>query len=211
MDSNPERSTPPPPANRKALQSEATRKALLEAATALFAERGYAGTYTDEVARRAGVTRGALYHQFRDKRALFRAAAGQLALDLVERVRARSRPSKAAGAWARLHAGCDAALDALQDPAVRRIVLVDAPAVLGWQEWRALQAQAFLGYVRRALAGVQREGRLDAPNVEPLAHLVTAFLIEAALMIAHAEDPVAARGEIGATVARLLDGLQPDR
>ena len=139
-------------ANRSG-QSEATRTALLAAARQLFAERGYAGVGTEEIVQRAKVTRGALYHHFRDKRDLFRAvheaAEAELAATIGEQI-AADVPTDALEA---LRTGVRTFLDACTDPSMARITLVDAPSVLGWQEWREIDERHGLGLVTAGSRG----------------------------------------------------------
>jgi AcrR family transcriptional regulator len=194
---------------RKADQSEGTRRQLLDVARRLFAERGYAGTATEEVVRQAGVTRGALYYHFRDKRALFRAVVEDVQSELRERIQAAA--AAPADPWERLRAGLHAFLDACREPAVQRIVLLDAPSVLGWAEWRELDARYGFGLLQGALQGLRDAGLLDPQPIEPLAHLLLGALSEAGLVIAEAEDAQAARDAVGMALDRLLRGLRPAR
>jgi AcrR family transcriptional regulator len=197
------------PRGRKAEQSENTRRLLIEVAMGLFAERGYAGASTEEVAQRAGVTRGALYHQFRDKEDLFRAVYMQVESELTDRMLAglRARLSGSSGAWERMRAGNGAFLDACLDPAYQRIALIEAPSVLGWNVGSDV-ARHGLSMIRQVLEAGMEEGSIAAQPVEPLAHLVRAVLNEAALLLARSPDPKSARREIGAAVERLMEGLR---
>ena len=194
----------------KAEQSEATRAALLSAAAALFAERGYADTPTEEVVLRAGVTRGALYHHFQDKRDLFRAVFEEVEAAFVQRVAAASA-ADTGDVMARLRAGIDAFLAACTEPAIQRIVLLDGPSVLGWATYRALDAKYGLGLVKGALHGAMEAGVIERQPLDPLAHLFMSALHEAGMLIATAEDPATARKEVGGTIDRILAGLRPAR
>ena len=118
------------------LRSEATRRLLVTAARTLFGERGYASVGTEEIVRAAGVTRGALYHQFRDKADLFAAVAEQVEAEIVTRV--AEGAVAAVGPVEELRTGMRLFLDACAEPEVERIILLDAPAVLGWEAWRDL-------------------------------------------------------------------------
>ncbi|MEX0787067.1 MAG: helix-turn-helix domain-containing protein [Dehalococcoidia bacterium] len=196
------------PKSRKAVQSEATRGELMKVARALFAERGFAGTATEEIAERAGVTRGALYHHFRDKEDLFRAVYEEVEMELAEKVVARTLSLSQATRLEQLRAGAEAFLDACLDPAVQQIALVDAPSVLGWETWRAIDAQYGFGLLRGGLQAAIDAGEIVDQPAGPLAHLLLGALDEAALLIARADDVKAARSEVGAAVLRLLDGLR---
>lgn len=189
----------------KAEQSAATRRALLAAARRLFCERGYAGTSVEAVVSAAGVTKGALYHQFVGKVALFQAVfeeiEGEVVARLLAEVAGLSDPVKV------LRRGADAFLDACLDPAVRRIALVEAPAVLGWERWRDLEQTYGLGVAKLALQGAMDAGAIRRQPVDLLAHILFGALIEAALVLATAADAATARREVGRIVAGIIDGF----
>lgn len=187
-------------------QAAATRTALIGAARELFAEHGYAGVGTEEVVRRARVTRGALYHHFADKRALFRAVHEQREEELMASI--GDHINGIADPWELMVAGVRAFLDACTDPALIRIALLDAPAVLGWEEWREIDARYGLGLVVGALDGAMDAGVLRRQPVRPLAHLLLGAMTEAAMLIANADDHVAARREVEAPLLSLLEGLR---
>jgi AcrR family transcriptional regulator len=186
-------------------RSHATRAALLASGRALFAERGFAGTAREEIVERAGVTRGALHHHFGTKQDLFAAVFEELEAELAARIATAAM----AGDDPRdqLRRGCHEFLDAALDPAVQRIVLLDAPAVLGWAAWREVDARYGLGLVTEGLRAVFAAGRAGPRAVEPLGHLLLAALNEAAMLVAGAPDPVGARVDVGAIVDQLLDSL----
>ena len=192
---------------RKAEQAEATRAALIKTARGLFAKQGYASVPIEEIVRRAGVTRGALYHHFRDKAELLGAVADQLAGEVAEKVQqaawAQPRPEK------HLEVGFAALLDASLDPAFQRIVLTDAPAVLGWEAWREIDAKHGYDMVAMAVEAAMDGRYIERQPVEPLAHMLLGALNEGALMIARADDEKAARRQVGRSLSRLLDGLKP--
>lgn len=190
----------------QAQRREATRGALVAVARELFSERGYGGVGTEEIVQRAGVTRGALYHHFRDKEDLFRAVYEAVESELTEKI--------AAGALAQsepiesLRAGTRMFLDACLEPEVQRIVLIDGPAVLGWEEWRAIAEQYGFGLVQVALQGAMDAGAIAEQPVRPLAHVLMGALDEAALYVARADDVKRARREVGDTLDLLLEGLR---
>jgi AcrR family transcriptional regulator len=194
-----------PPKRTQAERREATRAALLSAGRELFAAKGFAGTPREEIVERAGVTRGALHHHFGRKEDLFRAVFEEVEADLGGRI--MEAAIVGTDAMVQLRLGCQAFLDAALDPAVQRIVLLDAPAVLGWQAWREADARHGLGLVTEALRAVIDAGLIAPQPVEPLAHLLLAALNEAALLVADADDPVATRVTVGATIEGLLTGL----
>jgi AcrR family transcriptional regulator len=194
---------------RQAERSEATRAALIQAARKLFARRGYAGVGTEEIVRCARVTRGALYHHFASKEDLFRAVFEQLEAELTNRIAAVA--AAAEDPYRALSAGADAFLDACLDPAVQRITLLDAPAVLGWQQWREIGARYGLGLVQDALQAAMDQGLIARQPVAPLAHVMLGALDEAAMLVAQSSDEGRTREEVGRIVARLLTSLSaPD-
>jgi len=191
----------------KAAQREATTAALVAVARELFAERGYANVGTEEIVQRAGVTRGALYHHFRGgKEELFRAAVVQVSAETAQRVRASARAT--ADPWDALVRGIDAFLDACARADVQRILLVDGPAVLGWDVWRTIDADYGLGLLKSALQRTIDAGRLPPQPARAAAHVLLGALDEAAMVVARADDALAARKEMGQTVHRLLEGLR---
>jgi AcrR family transcriptional regulator len=190
----------------KAEQGEASRATLVHAARALFTERGYAGVGTEEIVRRAKLTRGALYHHFTDKKDLFRAVHEQIEDEVMTAIGARMAES-AADPIEFLAIGTRAYLDVCTDPAITRVTLVDAPSVLGWEEWREIDLRHSLGLVMAGLEGGMDAGLLRRQPVRPLAHLLLGAMGEAGMMIANADDPVAARAEIEPALLGLLEGL----
>jgi AcrR family transcriptional regulator len=192
--------------NLKAQQSEATRAALVETARELFATKGYAATSTEDIVRTTGVTRGALYHHFRDKDDLFRAVCIALDGKILERVSAAAMAADG-GIWEHLRAGMNEWLDACTEPEVQRVLLLDAPAVLG-DVWDQEPGNAALGQVRKVLERAIEEDVLDKQPVEPLARMLLGALREAGLVVARAEDVTIARAEVGESLGRLLEGLR---
>ncbi|MDX6651039.1 MAG: hypothetical protein QOJ97_2990 [Solirubrobacteraceae bacterium] len=193
--------------NVKAQQSEATRAALVAAARPLFAERGYAGVGTEEIVRAAGVTRGALYHHFADKKDLFRAVYEDVERELVEQIAAGAL--SAADPVEALRAGSQAWLDACEQPGIQQIALLDAPSVLGWEEWREIGMRYGFGLVQGTLQAAMDAGLLEPQPVRPLAHLVLGAIDEAAMLVARADDDGKTRREVGESVERFLDHLAP--
>jgi AcrR family transcriptional regulator len=194
--------------SRRAEQSEGTRAALIEAARALFAERGYAGVGTEEIVTRARVTRGALYHHFRDKRDLFRAVHEQVESEVTDSIGATLEQGAGDDPLGALAAGARAYMDVCVEPAVARITLIEAPSVLGWAEWRQIDERYGMGIVSAGLQAAIDAGALRAQPVKPLAHLMLGALGEAGMLIANADDPKAARAEVEPAVLSLLSGLR---
>src|SRR5882757_7124899 len=199
---------PGPARSLKAEQSEATRAALVAVARALFAERGYAAVGTEEIVRTAGVTRGALYHHFAGKKELFEAVYEDVERQLVEQI-AASAISSAADPLQALHAGAQAFLDACEDPAVQRIALLDAPSVLGWEQWREIGMRYGFGLVQATVQAAMDAGLIDPQPVQALSHLLLGAIDEGAMLIARADDAGRTRQEVGSSVTRLIDALRP--
>ena len=191
---------------RKAEQRDATRGALLAAARQLFTERGYAATSTNEIVERAGVTRGALYHHFPAKRDLFRAVFEQLEAEVADEVARQALGG--ADALEQLRLGCRAFLDICLDPAVQRIVVVEGPAVLGWETWQEIENRYGHGLVVAGVKAAVDAGLVEEQPVGPLADVLFGALAQAGMVVARADEPPAARAEMEAAMDRLLDGLR---
>ena len=191
---------------QKSRQATATRSQLVAVGRQIFAEKGFAGTSTEEIVAHAGVTRGALYYHFKSKEDLFLAVVAEVEEAINGRVTAAAMGS--GEPWAGLVDGCGAFLDACLDPGTRRIALVDAPSVLGWEAWRELSAQHSLGTLVTGLNWCIVAGVIVDQPVVPLAHLVLGALNEAALYVARAPDQEVARTEVAGVIGRVLEGLR---
>ena len=188
-------------------RSESTRAALIEAARGLFAERGYAGVGTEEIVRAAGVTRGALYHHFDGKLELFAAVYEQIEAELAERIAAGALAANAASPLEAMRAGAEMFLAACTEPAVQQIALLDGPAVLGWDRWRAIAAEHGLGLIEASLQAAIDVGAIEPQPVRALSHVLMGALDEAAMLVARAENAEATQAEVKAALDLLLDGL----
>ena len=186
----------------QAERSAATRGALLDAGRELFAERGFAGAGQEDIVERAGVTRGALSHHFGTKQGLFQAVVQSIERELAELI--AEAAMRGDSALDHLRLGCLAFLDAALDPAVRRIVLLDAPAVLGWHAWREMDTTYGLGLVSEAVEHCMEAGLMRRRPVQPLAHLLLAVINEAAMLVANSDDPVHTRAVVGEEVELFL-------
>ncbi len=188
-------------------RSAATRAALVEAGRRLFAEHGFAGVGTEAIVRAADVTRGALYHHFADKTELFDAVVDAVEHDVTTRIAEVVLGDGDAGIAELIGAGAEAWFDACEDPEVRRILLIDAPSVVGWVRWREICQTHILGLAEALLAQGMDDGTFDRQPVRPLAHVLMAVMDEAALYIVTAADPDAARTEMRAVIGRLVAAL----
>lgn len=196
--------------NKKVLQSEATRAELIRVASDLFAERGYAGASLEDIAGKVGLTKGALYHHFRDKRALFEAVVAQVLEDDLVRIQVESRRVTShleENSWDRLMVLTDLFLAGFLDPRARRIVWVDGPAVLGWERWHHVVSEPTLDRIV-AIVGVMEERGVIEPRMRrPLAQLMFGAVQEAGMAIAHAPDREARRAELASALRWMLETL----
>jgi len=190
-------------------KGEATRLHVVAVATELFSREGYEATTIDAVLTAAGISKGALYHHFSSKEDLFEAVFMAVETDVIARVGAAAAGETTAAAA--LAAGCKAWLRLASDPVVRRIVLIDAPAALGWHRWRALDEIHPLGLLRVGVEQLAREGGMGEDLVDGFAHVLLAAANELALLVANAPDGDAALDRANRTVDLLLGGLLPTR
>jgi AcrR family transcriptional regulator len=193
--------------SRQAARSEATRAKLIAAGRELFAKHGYAGVGTEEIVKRARVTRGALYHHFADKRDLFRAVHESLEVEGVEGIAAALAAAPSDDPIEAMKVAVRAFLDGALDPGRSRITLIDAPSVLGWAEWREIDARYGLGLASAALEAAMAAGRIPRRPVERLAGIFVAALGEAGIMVATAADRDAVRADVEDAIVAMIDGL----
>jgi AcrR family transcriptional regulator len=182
-----------------------TRDGLIEAARKLFTERGYADTSTDEIVRLARASKGALYHHFSGKEQLFSEVLERVESGFIERLAATPVPGD--NVWEEIGYGCQAFLDVALDPEVQRIVLIDGPSVLGWEAWREIEERHGFGLLKHYLGLAIEAGFLPPQPVDPLVHLLSGALNEAAIYIAHSADRRRARSEMGAALAGVLTSV----
>jgi AcrR family transcriptional regulator len=191
--------------DKRLVQGEATRAALLNAARQLFGEQGYAATSTEDIVATAGVTKGALYHHFGGKQELFAVVLEQVLHEVSDAVVAIfNQPDP----WRDIVDGCAAWIDAHRDPAVRRIVLTDARSVLDEEVVRGIENRFAVVALRGALRKNMTAGVLDQEPLRPLALMLIGALREACLYVAGAEDQAAARDEAVALVTRMLSSFR---
>ena len=205
---------PKPRRDRRRENADATRAALCAAGRKLFGSRGYEATSVGELCAEAGVTTGALYHHYRDKKGLFAAVAEQLDAGLVRLAQSARAKSMAVDPdpWAAFLASVDAFLRAGQDPGGRRIGLTDAPAVLGSQHWLEIRERHGLGAMIATVTALQQARVLIAGDPARLARMILGVLYGAveALPSAEGEGAESAIAEVRGTTHRLLAGLRRD-
>jgi AcrR family transcriptional regulator len=197
---------------RRAEHVADTRAALITAARARFATQGYAATGTEEIVADARVTRGALYHHFKDKADLFRAVMEQTAREVAERLVAEEVGGSGGegDAWREVREGFGAFLDlCVHSNDFQRIVLVEGPAVLGHEAYDELVERFGYSLLAMWLDRAIEQGKLDALPTSTLTRMLAALIAEASLIIAKSDDPRGAREEVGTILDRLLAALEP--
>jgi AcrR family transcriptional regulator len=191
-------------------RSDATRQRIVEVARELVAERGYAGLSTAEVLRRAGVSRGGLYHHFSGKAELLGAVVEALELDVVAQL--AEVVADAPDQVTALHTGIQWYLDeCMRSTELQRIGLVEGRKALGWEAWREVVAPHGLSMLSAALAAAMQGGEIQAADPDVLAHLILAALHEASALIVSSADQRAERHRAGLAMAMLIDGLRMRR
>ncbi|MGD0391743.1 MAG: TetR family transcriptional regulator [Acidimicrobiales bacterium] len=191
---------------RREEYAETTRAAIVGAAIERFTVNGFARTSIDSVAESARVTKGAVYHHFKDKADLFEAAFVVMEERLAARVTAGVEGIE--DPWDLLARGIDLYLAECTEADFRQIALLEAPVALGWARWKRIEEHYFLGLVTAALDGLARGGHIDIPPGDVTARVVLAAMTEAGLAVAAAPEPDAERLLVGALVMRLLAGLR---
>jgi len=195
--------TDQPLLSRREEYSEATRQALLAAAREIFVKQGYQETGIETISRAARVTRGAFYHHFADKKALLEALVIDLQTSAAATVVARARSK--ADPWERLQIGSVAFLEVCTEPAYRRLVIQEAPAVLGSARCRAIAEAQAVGLFIGALRELQKIGQFNVENVELAGRMIAAMICEAALLLADAKHPAPLKRQINSVIERILD------
>lgn len=191
----------------QAERTAATRGRLLAAGRALFAADGFAAVSTQAIVEGAGVTRGALYHQFGDKGGLFAAVYEEVEADIVDSILKRIGTLSPATQLDAMRAGARLFLEECSAPDVQRIVLIDAPSVLGWERWREVGMRYGLGVIEAMLTQAIADGAIPEQPTRPAAHVLLGALDEAALYVSRAADAEAALAEMVAVCDRVIAGI----
>ncbi|MGI8726101.1 MAG: TetR/AcrR family transcriptional regulator [Solirubrobacterales bacterium] len=195
-----------PERRTQAERREATRSLLLDAGRSLFATRGYDAVGTEELVEQAGVTRGALYHHFDGKRGLFAAVFESVEQELIEGFPVEKLVGD--DPFAALQAGIGEFLELSLDHELQRITLLDAPAVLGWEQWHEVQTRYGLGLIRAGVGAAIDAGQLQDLPADELAGALLGALIEAALYVSRSSDQDAALERMRPVLGALLEGLR---
>src|SRR6185437_8180984 len=194
-----------PARTRREEYAEATAAALLESAAACFLESGFAATSLDAVAKRARVTKGAIYHHFASKRDLFLAV-----MERQEEINTRTVDEAATGAsdpWSAIVAALDAFLGTIADPVYQRLCFVEGPAALGFEDWWAWGERTEIDLIRRQLDRVAQAGALLVEDIDMLAHVLFGAVTAGVLAMARAADPEAERERFRTVMLQVVHGM----
>ncbi|WP_141506260.1 TetR/AcrR family transcriptional regulator [Paenibacillus luteus] len=191
--------------SRRQDDAEHTKKALLKRAQYLFAEDGYAKTSIDEIARQEQLTKGALYYHFKDKKTLFEQVVDGLLEEMVKQV--STAIDTEIDPWERTLIAIETYLEGCLNPAYRHIVIQEAPVILGWTKWREKEKHSVLGLSTVLLNELMESKYMKKQPIELLAHIIFGAITEAAIGIAHSEDPYAARKQAKDVLEKLIKAL----
>ncbi|MGH3265570.1 MAG: TetR/AcrR family transcriptional regulator [Trebonia sp.] len=191
-------------------RSAATRQALIVAARRLFAAHGFAEVGTDAIATEAGVSRGALYHQFADKVALFDAVVDAVEADIAARLAEQATAEGASDPVQGMRRAVRGWLEICVEPEIHRIALLDGPSVLGWARWREVCQRHVFGLIEVVLSQAMETGQIRQQPLRPLAHVLMGASDEAALYVVEAADRTRARAEMIRVLDQLIQGVIND-
>lgn len=191
----------------QAERTAATRSALIDAGRRLFGEHGFAEVGTQMLVDAAGVTRGALYHQFGDKRGLFEAVFDDTEKQVIGSIGERVADLAVTDPIGALRAAISVALEVFTEPDVQRIALIDSPVVLGWQHWRGRGETYGFTLIEGLLAAAVERGQIAEQPLHPVAHVALGALDEAALYVAGADDRERAGAEMLVVLNRVVDAF----
>ena len=192
--------------SRRVDYTESTRQALVDSGLDLFTKRGYAGTSLEAIVKRARVTKGALYHHFSGKQALFEAA-----FDQVETSAMNKLTEAVAGegtAWERALEGIHAYVGVCLEPAYQRIVIHEAPVVMGWERWREAEEHFSYGLVRETVESLVEAGEIEQLPVEVTARILFGALSAGAETIAGSPDPKKTAMDVTKTITTVMTGMR---
>ncbi len=192
--------------SRRQDYSSSTKRALLDNATKLFTAHGYAGTSLDEVVAAARVTKGALYHHFPSKLALFESVFERLQAKTTKEI--EKKLGRVKDPWERADLGLQAFVDVCREPQFRRIVLQEGPVALGHERWTDAERSASLGIVQRTVDALLADLGSGEELSESFAIVFYGAIRSASEYVADAEDPDAAAADVQATVGAILAGLR---
>jgi AcrR family transcriptional regulator len=191
---------------RRQEYSASTRRALIDVATELFTERGYAGASLDEIVAGARVTKGALYHHFSGKQALFESVFERVEEEATRTITKAVRGER--NPWEKAVAGLRSFLAVVQEPEYRRIVIQEGPAVLGYERYREQEERSTFGIVQDIVASVLSSYELESTMVETFSRVFFGAMSAAGAAVSSAEDTKRASAEVEAAVVFILAGLR---
>ena len=191
----------------QAERTEATRGRLIATARRLFAAQGFAATSIEEILSEAAVSRGALYHHFPSKTDLFQATFEQVEDELTAQVLQVAASGEETDPIRILELGFDAFLDQCLNPEVQRIVMLDGPTVLGWDLWHELDERYAFGTIKAVLTVAADIGRIEPSAIDPLTHLLLGAIMQAGMVVARSDDPLAAKKAMTNTFAGIVTAL----
>ena len=195
-----------PGASRRQQYSASTKRALVDVATKLFTEQGYAGTSLDAIVAGARVTKGALYHHFSGKQALFEAVFEKVEADASKSIGKAIRTTK--DPWEKATTGLREFLEIVQQPAYSRVVIQEGPVVLGYERYREQEERSTFGIVREIVSSVLKSYDLEPSMVETFSRVFFGAMSAAGAAVSSAEDPKRASAEVEAAIAFILAGLR---
>jgi AcrR family transcriptional regulator len=187
--------------------SQASRRALLDSARTRFTVDGFAATSLDAVAADARMTKGAIYHHFANKQALFEAVLEELELETVTEIAVASAGQ--ASFWDGVLAGLDCFLDRCLDPPYQRLCFQEGPVALGYVRWYEGGEKHELGLIRAMAQGLRDAGLIDVQDLDMLTQVLFGSMCAAALAIARADDPHEVRNRLRDVIVRMITGLRP--
>ena len=191
----------------QAERTKATRGRLIATARRLFANKGFAGTSTEEILGAAAVSRGALYHHFPSKTDLFQATFEAVEDEVTARIVEAATSGGETDPMKILERGFDAFLDQCVNPEVQRIVMLDGPTVLVWDTWHELDERYAFGTLKTVLTLAADSGRIERTAVEPLSHLLLGAIMQAGMVVARADTPAVAKAAMAESFGRLISAL----
>ncbi len=191
---------------RRDENADATRAALLRGARDLFSKKGFHGTSVDEVCAQARVTKGALYHHFRNKDELFAGVVEKLESELIDEISAGALPSS--GPWEQMERGIDVFLERCLDATYRRIVLSEAPGVLGRRQLAEIGERTAEGLLRLILSDMMEKKLIAKQPLEIAVRLLLSVLIEAGFLIGESANPQRTKRDVQKSIGRFLESLK---
>ena len=194
------------PKSRREEYSEATRQALIDAGREAFARSGYQAASMEAISRAARVTRGAFYHHFEDKKALFEAVVVAMQAEAASRIETAAKAERKI--WNRLTTGIDAYLDVCEEPAYASIVVQEAPAVLGETRYREIEEKYPTALLIATLRALKRDGELDVEDPDLLSRMLDAMICKIGLLLPRSDNPKRLRRDGHRIVTTVLEAFR---